>query len=548
MGGTARRRTGSDTGPPTPEAAPSPPARRGPVAAALMLGMALAALDSTIISTAIPQIVGDLGGFSVFSWLFSGYLLAVTVSLPVYGKLSDTFGRKPVLLFGIVLFLLGSLLCAGAWDMGSLIAFRVVQGLGGGALQGTVQVIAADLYPLEERPKIQARLSSVWALSSVAGPAIGGLLAGYADWRWIFLINLPVGAVALLLIVRHLHEPAREAVATSRVDWAGALAIFVSGGLLLTALVQGGVAWAWLSAPSLALFAGSAVGMAGTVWIERRAAEPIIPGWVWRRRTISAVNLALGALGLLMIAPTVFLPTYGQSVLGLGPIAAGFVLSAMTLSWPISAALSSRVYNRIGFRRCAITGVSIAALVLLAFPLLPYPGADPGAAWQPALIMLLLGAALGLFQLPLIIWVQSSVRWAERGTATASILFCRLVGQCVGAAVFGAVANATLTGRLEVAPSAIRPGLPDDLDSVSRALEHPGTLTDQAADYLRRAVDTAVEHVYVGSAGAAVLALLTLLFLAPRRTPAGLDGEQGAAGATGPEGATGADEQARTAG
>ncbi|MEU0806784.1 MFS transporter [Streptomyces sp. NPDC005970] len=513
-----------------------------------MLGMALAALDSTIISTAIPQIVGDLGGFSVFSWLFSGYLLAVTVSLPVYGKISDTFGRKPVLLFGIVLFLLGSLLCAGAWNMGSLIAFRIVQGLGGGALQGTVQVIAADLYPLKERPKIQARLSSVWALSSVAGPVIGGLLAGYADWRWIFLINLPVGAVALLLIVRHLHEPAREVARGSRVDWAGALAIFATGGLLLTALVQGGVAWAWLSAPSLALFAGSAACAAGTVWIERHAAEPIIPGWVWRRRTISAVNLALGALGLVMIAPTVFLPTYGQSVLGLGPIAAGFVLSAMTLSWPISAALSSRVYNRVGFRRCAITGIGLAALALFAFPLLPYPGANPGAAWQPALIMLLLGAALGLFQLPLIIWVQSSVRWAERGTATASILFCRLVGQSVGAAVFGAVANSTLAARLDEAPAAIRPGLPDNLDGVSRALEHPATLTDQAADYLRRAVDTAVDHVYVGSAGAAVLAVLVLLFLAPRRAAAGPDGEHGTAGTGGAEGAEGADEQTRTAG
>lgn len=190
--------------------APAPDARRGAVVAALMLSMALAALDGTIVSTAVPQIVGDLGGFSYFSWLFAGYLLAVTVTLPVYGKLSDTLGRKPVLIMGSVLFLLGSLLCALAWDMTSLIAFRVVQGLGGGALQGTVQTLAADLYPLKERPRIQARLSTVWALSAVAGPGLGGLLATYADWRWIFLVNLPVGAVALWLIVRHLHEPLRE--------------------------------------------------------------------------------------------------------------------------------------------------------------------------------------------------------------------------------------------------------------------------------------------------------------------------------------------------
>ncbi|MFE2942563.1 MFS transporter [Streptomyces sp. NPDC059255] len=507
-------------------AGPRTPGKRGPVVAALMLGMALAALDGTIVSTAVPQIVGDLGGFAVFSWLFSGYLLAVTVTLPVYGKLSDTLGRKPVLVAGIVLFLIGSLLCATAWNMASLIAFRVVQGLGGGALQGTVQTIAADLYPLKERPKIQARLSTVWASSSVAGPAVGGFIAGYADWRWIFLINLPVGAVALWLVVKYLHEPhrARAAVtgteahartrpaARARIDWAGALGVFATGALLLTALVQGGVAWPWLSAPSFAFLGCSAVLAALTVVIERRAAEPILPGWVWRRPTIAAVNLALGALGLLMVAPTVFLPTYAQSVLGLGPIAAGFVLSAMTLSWPVSAALSNRVYNRIGFRLTAVIGISLATLVLLAFPLLPYPG----HAWQPTLIMLLLGAALGLFQLPLIIGVQSTVGWSERGTATASILFCRLIGQSVGAALFGAVANSVLSARLANAPT---PGLPQDVDGVAQALADPASLGAGAADYLRRAMDTAVDHVFVGAAVAGALALLVLLLLAPRRFP-----------------------------
>ncbi|MFF5659824.1 MFS transporter [Streptomyces sp. P9-2B-1] len=496
-----------------PDGAPDTARGRRPVAAALMLGMGLAAIDGTIVATAVPQIVGDLGGFSVFSWLFSGYLLAVTVTLPVYGKLSDTFGRKPVLIAGIILFLAGSLLCAAAWNMAALIAFRVVQGLGGGALQGTVQTIAADLYPLRERPKIQAKLSTVWATSAVAGPAVGGLLAAYADWRWIFLINLPVGAVALWLVARHLHEPARPRPATRpRVDWAGALAVFATGALLLTALVQGGVAWPWLSAPSLGLLGATAALGALTVLIERRAADPVIPGWVWRRRTIASVNLALGAMGLLMVAPTVFLPTYAQSVLGLGPIAAGFVLSVMTLSWPVSAALSDRVYNRIGFRRTAVIGMSGALLVLLCFPLLPYPG----AAWQPALLMLLLGATLGLFQLPLIVGVQSTVGWTERGTTTASVLFCRQVGQSLGAALFGAVANGVLASRLADAPVS---GLPGDLDAVSHALENPSELSAAATDYLRRAVDTAVDHVFTGAAAAAALALLVLVLLAPRRFP-----------------------------
>jgi multidrug resistance protein len=470
-----------------------------------MLSMALAALDSTVVSTAVPQIVGDLGGFSVFSWLFSGYLLAVTVTLPVYGKLSDTFGRKPVLVAGASLFLLGSLLCALAWNMGALIAFRVVQGLGGGALQGTVQTLAADLYPLEERPKIQSKLSTVWALSAVAGPGLGGLLAAYADWRWIFLVNLPVGAAALWLIVRHLHEPQRrsrrEGRPRARVDWAGALAVFGCGGVLLTALVQGGVAWPWLSAPSLALFGAGLALAALVVAVERRAAEPIIPGWVWRRRTIAAVNLALGALGLLMVAPTVFLPTYAQAVLGLTPVTAGFVLSVWTLSWPLSAALSQHVYRRIGFRDTALLGIGAATLILLAFPLLPFPG----RAWQPTALMLALGAALGLFQLPLIVGVQSTVGWSERGTTTASVLFCRQTGQTAGAALFGAVANGVLAARL---------GGAGDLDALARGLG-----VGAVPDATRRAVADAVHAVYLGAACAAALAFVVLLTLAPRRFP-----------------------------
>ncbi|MEZ0093766.1 MDR family MFS transporter [Streptacidiphilus sp. EB129] len=509
-----------------PDSAPA--GRRRLVVAALMLAMALAAMDSSVVSTAVPQIVGDLGGFSYFSWMFSGYLLTVTVTIPVYGKLADSLGRKPVLLVGCAIFLFGSLLCATAWNMPSLIAFRLLQGLGGGAIQGTVQTIAADLYPLKQRGRIQAAMSTVWAVSAVAGPTIGGLLAGYADWRWIFLVNLPIGLVALFLLLRHLHEEVRTR--SARVDWAGALGLFCSTGLLLFALVQGGVAWAWTSPQSLVLFATSALGVVVTVWIERRAAEPIIPGWVWRRRVIAGVNLALGFLGVLMIAPVVFLPMYAQSVLGLAPVAAGFVLSVMTISWPISAALSGRVYLRIGFRDTAVIGAACATVVLAGFTLLPFGG----AAWQPALVMLLLGAVLGLFQLPLIVGVQSSVPWHERGTATASILFCRQVGQSVGAVLFAVVANSTLASRLRDAPAAIRGGLPGSLDQVSNALlDHAGGrhsggsqggaghggLGSAATDYLRHAVAAAVDHVYLGAAGAAALATVVLLVVAPRRFP-----------------------------
>ncbi|MEU2392992.1 MFS transporter [Streptomyces sp. NPDC007369] len=496
---------------PDPRAAGGQP--RTAVVAALMLSMALVALESSVVATAVPQIVGDLGGFSVFSWLFAGYLLAVTVTLPVYGRLSDSLGRKPVLLFGITVFLAGSLLCTAAWNMAALIAFRIVQGLGGGALQSTVQTLAADLYPLRDRPRIQARMSSVWAASALVGPVLGGLLAAHADWRWIFLATAPPAALALWLIHRHLVEPVRSPGRRGPVDRAGALAVFACGAVLLFALVQGGVAWPWLSAPSLGLFAAGTALAAAVVAIERRAAEPILPGWVWRRRTIAAVNLALGALGLLMVAPMVFVPTYAQAVLGLDAVTAGLVMSAMTLSWPLSAALSQHVYRRIGFRDTAALGIGLAAAVLLSFTLLP----QPVRPWQPALVLLLLGAALGLFQLPLIIGVQSTVGWAERGTTTASVLFCRQVGQSLGAALFGAVANATLGARLAGADAA--PGVPGSLDEVSEALARPELLPPAAADRLREAVAAAVDHVFLGAAAAAVAALLVLLLVAPRRFP-----------------------------
>ncbi|MGW6709967.1 MFS transporter [Streptomyces sp. NPDC054956] len=512
-GGTPPPAPAGTPGATPPAAAAPPPARpRTAVVAALMLAMGLVALDGAIVSTAVPQIVGDLGGFAVFSWIFSGYILASTVTLPVYGKFSDTYGRKPVLLFGISLFLVGSLLCAAAWSMAALIAFRILQGLGGGALQGTVQTLAADLYPLKERPRIQARMSVVWATSALAGPALGGLIASYADWRWVFLLNLPLAAGALWIINRHLVEPTRPPGRSGPVDWAGALGVFACGGLLLFALVQGGVAWPWLSAPSLGLFGASAALGALVVRIERRAAQPILPGWVWRRRTIAAVNLSMAALGLLMVAPIVFMPMYAQTVLGLGPTGAGLVTSAMTLTWPISAAFAQHVYRRIGFRNTAATGVALAALILGAFTLLPYPA----PVWQPVLIMLLLGGALGLYQLPLIVGVQSTVGWAERGTTTASVLFCRNVGQSVGAALLGAVANATIAGRLADAPV---PGLPAHLDDVAKALDQPQLLSPDAAEFLRRAVAAAGDHIFAGATLAAVAAALILLLVAPRRFP-----------------------------
>src|SRR5450759_753084 len=276
---------------------PAPPARalhRGPVLAALMVTMALSAMDNTVVATAIPQVVRDLGGFSLFSWVFSAYLLTQTVSIPVYGKLADLWGRKPVLLAGTVVFLTGSALSALAWNMVSLIAFRALQGLGAGSIMATVNTLAGDLYDLEERGRVQGWLSSVWGISAVLGPTLGGSLAQYASWRWIFLINLPVGAVAIALIARFLHE--RVSRSRHRIDVPGALLMLVAAGALVFGLLQGGVAWGWLSGPSLAVFGVAVAATAAAIVVERHAAEPIMPPWFWGRRVLAGSGL--GALGL----------------------------------------------------------------------------------------------------------------------------------------------------------------------------------------------------------------------------------------------------------
>ncbi len=486
--------------------------RRGLVLVALMLTMALSAMDTTIVATAVPQIVDDIGGFSLFSWLFSIYLLTQTVTIPVYGKLADLYGRKPVLLAGIVVFLVGSALCSSAWSMVALIAFRALQGLGAGSIQATVQTVAGDLYSLEERGRVQGWLSSVWGIAAIAGPTLGGLFADYATWRWIFLVNLPIGAVALLLIMRHLHDEAAHR--RHKVDYLGSMCILLTCGALVFGLLQGGVAWPWWSAQSVTVFALTAVLAAVTVAVERRAREPVVPGWVWRRRVLAGSNLSYLGLGLMVIGPSTFLPTYAQTVLGLGAVAAGFVLASMSLTWPLASALCSRLYLRIGFRDTALLGTVIALVAAAAFPLLGYRC----PVWQPVALTMLLGVGFGLLSTPIVVGLQSTVPHHERGVATGSIMFCRYLGQSLGAAVFGAIANATLRHRLQMAPARLHALLPPHIDQITPAIVgrrlHPSAL-----NYLRHAMDAATSHVYLGIAACAGLTLVALAVVAPRRFP-----------------------------
>ena len=415
--------------------------KRGPILLAMMLSMALIAIDTTVLATAVPSVVADLGGFESFPWLFSIYLLAMTILVPVYSKLADTIGRKPVLLFGIAAFLLGSILAGFAWDMTSLIVFRAIQGIGAGAIQPLSITVVGDIYTLEERARVQGYMASVWAIASIAGPALGAIFSELHAWRWVFFINIPLCLIAGWLVLRGLKE--RVERRRHRIDYAGAILLTLGLGAIILGVLEGGHAWAWDSCTSIGLFAGGAVVLIAFGLVERRAAEPVLPLQLFRRR-IMFVSVGLGlVLGVALIGLTEYTPTYLQVGAGVSALIGGAALATMLLGWPIAASLAGRVYLRHGFRSTVILGGSLALVGGIALALTsPWP-----SPWVVAGCTLVIGFGFGFAAVPTLVAAQMTVPWEERAVATGTIMFSRNLGQALGAAVLGAVANGVIQQR-----------------------------------------------------------------------------------------------------
>ncbi|CAN5836756.1 MDR family MFS transporter [soil metagenome] len=427
---------------------------RGPVLIALMLSTFLVALDTTIVATSVLAIVDDLGGFSQFPWLFSLFLLTQAVSVPIYGKLADLFGRKKVMLWGIGIFLLGSILCGLAWSMPTLIAFRAIQGLGGGAVLPISMTIAGDIYTLEERSKAQGYLASVWAIAAVLGPALGGVFAEYLSWRWIFFINVPLCLLAAWPLIRRFHEKDLPRL-RPKIDFLGAAALTVGATLLLLGLLEGGQAWQWGSGISIAIFAGGVFALALFTWQQTRAAEPILPLWVLTRRVLvvsSAVSFLVGAI---LLGLTSYIPPFVQGVLGTGAVAAGFALAPLVIGWPMSVSQAGRLYLRFGFRATATAGSVLAVIGCVLASLI---GPD-SAVWQVGAACFVIGLGMGLVAAPTLIAAQSSVNWDERGVVTATNMFARSIGSAVGVAVFGALVNARVQNSDNPDPAELAAGV-----------------------------------------------------------------------------------------
>jgi EmrB/QacA subfamily drug resistance transporter len=410
---------------------------------ALMLGMFLAALDQTIVSTALPTIVGDLGGLNHLSWVVTSYLLASTVSTPIYGKLGDMYGRKPVFLAAIVIFLAGSMLAGLSQSMGELIGFRALQGAGAGGLMVSAQAIIADIVPPRQRGRYMGLIGSVFALASVAGPLLGGFFVDQVSWRWVFYVNMPVGALAILIVLfrLHLHTPRTR----HRIDYLGAALLTGGVSALILLASWGGNQYPWRSTTIVGLGVAGVVLLAVFVWQEHRASEPLLPLTLFRSSVFN-VSSAMGAtIGMAMFGAIVFLPLFLQLVYGASATASGLRMLPLMLGLLVSAIASGRAISRIGrYRIFPIIGT--ATLVVGMF-LLSRLSLDT-APWLASVYMLVVGIGIGLVMQVLVLVVQNDAQPENIGVATSTATFFRSVGGSFGVAIFGAIFASRLSQQL----------------------------------------------------------------------------------------------------
>ncbi len=492
--------------------------RRWAVTAGVMTGMFIAALEATVVGTAMPTVIASLGGLNHYSWVFSAYLVTSTVTVPVWGKLSDLYGRRLLYQIGIGVFLLGTLLSGFSNSMSQLIVFRAVQGLGAGALIPLGMTIIGDIFTLEERAKMQAYFSGVWGLSSVIGPIVGGFITDQISWRWVFWINLPVGVVAALIIGFALKEPKLDKKPT--IDYAGATLLMVAISLLMLAMVEGGASLATLFSPeNLLILSAAAILLALFVWVEKRAADPIIPFELFRNRTVS-VSVAAGFLaGVAMFGAISFIPLFAQGALGATATEAGSLLTPLMLSWVSMSVVGGRILLRVGYRNISIAGFII---LTVGFIFLALFQRDTPMFWL-YFDLVLIGAGLGLTMLTLLIAVQQAVERTKLGVATSLNQFSRAIGGAFGVAIMGAFLTAGLAAQLLDAATSGRTAL--TVEQAAAFAANPNALIDPQAksaiapeilEILQQAMAMSIHRVFWIGAILSALALL-VIFLLPKQ-------------------------------
>ena len=412
--------------------------RKALITLATLIGTFLAALDATVVGTAMPTVIGELGGLELYPWAFASYLLAATVTGPIFGKLSDTYGRKPVYLAGILLFLLGSVLAGTSQSMGALILFRTIQGLGAGAVQPVAITIMGDIFELEARARVQGLFGAVWGISAVIGPAAGGFITDLISWRWVFYVNVPFGIIAAVLLAATLTESFERR--ERRPDYLGT--VLLAGGLVavLLALLGGD---GGLSVATLALFFGGLIVLSLFVAVERRAADPVVPLDLFSERIIAVSAVGNVAMGGVLLGVSVYVPLFVQGALGGTAITAGAAVASLSIGWPVGSFVGGRLLLLTGYRATLLLGSALIALgSALCVPM------DDGTSLAYVVVaVVVIGLGLGFSSTSYLVSVQNAVPWRRRGVATSSVVFFRTVGGSLGVAVMGAFLNASLGER-----------------------------------------------------------------------------------------------------
>ncbi|HTP93834.1 MAG TPA: MFS transporter, partial [Xanthobacteraceae bacterium] len=403
------------------------------VFAAALSTIFMAAIEGTIVATAMPTIVGALGGIDLFSWIFGAYLLTQAILIPIYGRLSDLYGRKPVLLFGIGVFLAGSALCGLAWNMMSLIAFRVVQGIGAGALIPVSQTVVADIYSGEARARMQGYISSTFGSAAVIGPMIGGLIATHVNWKAIFWINIPFGVIAASLLTIALKEEVKKR--RHHIDYIGAVLMAAATAIIMIALIHANT---FSIAALIGALCLSALLIAALIFYESRTSEPMIPVRLYRNRLVAGGNWVGAANGAISMAIVGFLPVYMQGLMGSSTLVSGLALGTLSVLWPFGGFVGSRLVLVMPYRLSSTIGgvILVTGSTLLV---LLHPGANP---LQPIVAAGVMGIGMGITNISFVVAIQANVDWSQRGAAMSSLFFSRIIGQSFGSALFGGIFNA----------------------------------------------------------------------------------------------------------
>jgi MFS family permease len=478
-------------------AAPRP--KRGLVTLALLMAMTVTSLEQTVVSTAMPSIIATLRGLQIYPWVFSAYLLASTVTTPLYGKLADMFGRKRILLFGLGTFALGSVLSGLAQSMPQLIAMRVIQGVGAGAVAPIVITMLGDLFTLEERARVQGLFSVVWGVSSLAGPFLGGVLTDHLSWRWVFYVTVPFAAVAAWILLTHVREPAvrRE---VRPIDWGGAGLLSAGSIVLLAAVLRGGNQ---SPAVGLALVAAGVALLALFVRNERRAADPILPIDLLLAPNVLASVVGGFVIGALLFGIDTYIPLYVQGVQGGTATVAGRTITPLFLSWSISVVVAAWVVRPLGYRGTALAG---SLLITVGAAALGLGATRPDLARLVfPLGLVVIGLGMGPTSLSYILDVQNSVARDRRGTATSAVMFSRMMGGALGVGLLGAVLGLELAHRL-----ADRPGV--DVAAALRPETH-GQLPPALLQVVQDALGRSLGDVFWQMTGIAALGVVCSLGL-----------------------------------